>query len=173
EPAADGGWPESLAGRPGGQPWTRFPGRPGGEPHPLELPWTERGLVICGDGDYDPAPLTQLAAVAGWPVLAEPSSGARYGANALAAYPYLLGAPEFAAAHRPDVIVSAGRPGLSRGQLALLRGGSGSPPGRHVVLAQGAGRWNDPARTATDVAAAVRLTGVPAGHGTGGSAPGD
>ena len=30
---------------------------------------------------------------------------------------------------------------------------------RQVVLAQGPGRWADPARTATDVAAAVRLTG--------------
>ena len=170
--ADSGSWPDSLAGRPGGQPWTRLAaGRPGGGAPALELPWAERGLVVCGDGDYDPAPLTELAAAAGWPVLAEPSSGARYGPNALAAYPYLLGAPGFMAAHRPDVIVSAGRPGLSRGQLALLRGGAGPPPSRHVVLAQGAGRWADSARTATDVAAAVTLTGVPAGLTAAGDAP--
>ena len=71
-------WPESLDGRPGGQPWTRFPdqARRGDE---LELPWTERGVVVCGDGDYDAPALVELAEQAGWPVLAEPSSGARRG----------------------------------------------------------------------------------------------
>ncbi|HXP21379.1 MAG TPA: thiamine pyrophosphate-binding protein [Streptosporangiaceae bacterium] len=146
------GWPDELAGRPGGSPWTRFGTS-------AELAWTERGLIVCGDGDYDPGPLLELAAEAGWPVLAEPSSGARSGPNALPAYQYLLAAPGFVAAHRPDVIVSAGRPGLSRGQLALLRAGRAA---RHLVIAQGPGRWADPARTATDVVAAVRLA-APAG----------
>ena len=67
----------------------------------LELPWTERGVVVCGDGDYDATALTELAERAGWPVLAEPSSGARRGPNALSAYQYLLATPEFMAAHRP------------------------------------------------------------------------
>jgi 2-succinyl-5-enolpyruvyl-6-hydroxy-3-cyclohexene-1-carboxylate synthase len=151
-------WPEPLGGRPDDAPWTRAAlAGPGGEP--LRLDWAERGVVVCGDGDYDAGPLLELAGAAGWPVLAEPSSGARRGPNALSAYGYLLGAPGFAAGHRPDLIVSAGRPGLSRPQLALLRGGPGAPPARHVVLAAGPGRWSDPARTATDVAAAVRLSG--------------
>jgi 2-succinyl-5-enolpyruvyl-6-hydroxy-3-cyclohexene-1-carboxylate synthase len=158
-PAADRSWPDALAGRPGGAPWTRFGGT-------AELTWTERGLIVCGDGDYDAEPLLELAQAAGWPVLAEPSSNARRGPNALSAYQYLLAAPRFVAAHRPDVIVSAGRPGLSRGQLALLRAGGAA---RHLVIAQGSGRWSDPARTATDVVAAVRLTG-PGGTGTGGTA---
>jgi 2-succinyl-5-enolpyruvyl-6-hydroxy-3-cyclohexene-1-carboxylate synthase len=118
-------------------------------------------VVVCGDGDYDPAPLVELAEAAGWPVLAEPSSNARRGPNALSAYGYLLAAPAFTAAHRPDLIVSAGRPGLSRPQLAFLKGGPGPAPARHVVLAQGPGRWADPARSATEVAAAVRLTARP------------
>jgi 2-succinyl-5-enolpyruvyl-6-hydroxy-3-cyclohexene-1-carboxylate synthase len=151
------GWPESLDGRPGGQPWTRHPARaplasaaPGG----AELAWTERGVVVCGDGDYDPAPLLAIAEQAGWPVLAEPSSNARRGPNALTAYQYLLSSPGFMAAHAPDVIISAGRPGLSRPQSALLR----TPGARHVVIAQGPGRWADQARMATDVVAAVSLT---------------
>jgi 2-succinyl-5-enolpyruvyl-6-hydroxy-3-cyclohexene-1-carboxylate synthase len=166
--AADAPWPEPLDGRPGGAPWTAFAvGAPPGA-EPLALDWAERGVVVCGDGDYDPQPLLELAEAAGWPVLAEPSSNARRGPNALSAYGYLLGAPGFAGPHRPDVIVSAGRPGLSRGQLALLRGAPGAAPVRHVVLAQGPGRWADPARTASDVAAAITLR-RPAGQ-RGGSA---
>ena len=157
-PGGAAGWPEPLAGRPGGAPWTAIGAAPAGPA--LELPWTERGVVVCGDGCTDPAALLRLAEEAGWPVLAEPSSGARAGPGALAAYPFLLDSAEFVAAHRPDVIVSAGRPGLSRGQLAYLKTAapSGAPP-RHVVVAQGPGRWADPARTATDVAPAVRLAG--------------
>ncbi|HEY5989979.1 MAG TPA: thiamine pyrophosphate-dependent enzyme, partial [Streptosporangiaceae bacterium] len=125
----------------------------------LELPWAERGVIVCGDGCGDPAALIGVAEEAGWPLLAEPSSGARAGPHALGAYQYLLGSPAFVAAHRPDVIVSAGRPGLSRAQLAYLQRPAG-PASRHVVIAQGPGRWADPARTATDVAAAVRLVGA-------------
>jgi 2-succinyl-5-enolpyruvyl-6-hydroxy-3-cyclohexene-1-carboxylate synthase len=148
---------EALEGRAGGAPWVRFAATPSGPGAALELPWTERGLIVCGDGlsDETAGQLLALAAEAGWPVLAEPSSGARRGPDALSAYQYLLAAPGFLAAHRPDVIVTAGRPGLSRGQTALLRGVAGSV--RHVVIAAQPGRWDDPARTATDVAPAVRL----------------
>jgi 2-succinyl-5-enolpyruvyl-6-hydroxy-3-cyclohexene-1-carboxylate synthase len=199
DPAAspDSQWPESLDGRPGGAPWTRFGGTTGGggadggpaaDAAPgsvtdagrpgtgtsgrrtagvLELPWTERGVIVCGDGVADPRPLIELAQEAGWPLLAEPSSGARTGPAALSAYPYLLGSPQFLTAHRPDVVVSAGRPGLARGQLAFLRGtiaGWPAPPARHVVVEQAPGRWSDPARSATDVADGLRLAGSRAGE---------
>jgi 2-succinyl-5-enolpyruvyl-6-hydroxy-3-cyclohexene-1-carboxylate synthase len=157
---AAGGWPEPLDGRPDGGPWTRFPGPPVGGPA-LELPWTERGVVVCGDGCGDPAALLRLAEQAGWPVLAEPSSGARTGPMSLAAYSYLLDSPGFVAGHRPDVIVSAGRPGLSRAQLGYLKPASPGRPPRHVVIAQGPGHWADPVRSATDVVPAVRLAGEP------------
>ena len=158
----DADWPDSLAGRPDGAPWTRAAGSaPAAEP--LELPWAERGVVVCGDGDYDAAALVALAEQAGWPVLAEPSSGARHGRSALAGYQYLLASPEFMAAHRPDVIVAAGRPGLTRPQSALLSlARAAAPPVRHVAVASGPGLWADPQRAATDVAAAVRLAGAPA-----------
>jgi 2-succinyl-5-enolpyruvyl-6-hydroxy-3-cyclohexene-1-carboxylate synthase len=151
--------PDALAGRAGRAPWTRTFAAPADAGPALELDWTERGVVICGDGTTDPAAAVALAEAAGWPLLAEPSSGARHGTTALGAYQYLLDCPEFTAAHRPDVIVSAGRAGLTRGQLALLRGPAAG--GRHVVLAQGPGRWSDPARSATDVAGRVVLHGGP------------
>jgi 2-succinyl-5-enolpyruvyl-6-hydroxy-3-cyclohexene-1-carboxylate synthase len=186
EPTAPS-WPDSLAGRPDGAPWTRIGGGPAAAA-PLELPWAERGVVVCGDGDYDAAALVELAEQAGWPVLAEPSSGARRGPNALTGYQYLLASPEFMAAHRPTVIVSAGRPGLTRPQSRLLRLArdeaavgpesagaetAEASPVRHIVIAPRPGMWADPQRAATDVAAAVRLTGGPdrasAGESAGGS----
>ena len=128
--SAEPDWPDSLEGRPDGSPWTRFQGPGSGgyggadsppaiggitggvvPPGEIQLSWTERGVMICGDGDYDAVALVELAEQAGWPILAEPSSGARRGPNALPAYQYLLATPEFAAAHRPDVIVSAGLAG--------------------------------------------------------------
>jgi 2-succinyl-5-enolpyruvyl-6-hydroxy-3-cyclohexene-1-carboxylate synthase len=139
--------------RPGGAPWTAFTAA-------AELPPAERGIVVCGDGDYDPEPVLGLAAQAGWPVLAEPSSNARRGPCALSCYQYLLADARFMAAHQPELIVSAGRPGLSRSQLALLRTAravTDGAPVRHVVLAQGPGRWADPARSASEVTASVTL----------------
>jgi 2-succinyl-5-enolpyruvyl-6-hydroxy-3-cyclohexene-1-carboxylate synthase len=164
---ADADWPEPLAGRPDGAPWTRVSAAAMAA-EPLELPWSERGVIVCGDGDYDAAALVGLAERAGWPVLAEPSSGARRGPNALTGYQYLLASPEFMAAHRPEVIISAGRPGLTRPQSALMglarpvaSGALAAFPVRHVVIAPGPGMWADPQRAATDVAPAIRLTGAP------------
>jgi 2-succinyl-5-enolpyruvyl-6-hydroxy-3-cyclohexene-1-carboxylate synthase len=185
DPAGNGSWPEPLDGRPDGAPWTRWagasmgasadgPGLPGpsgqdgpGWAEPLDLPWTERGVILAGDGAADPRGLLRLAAAAGWPVLAEPSSGVRQGRLALAAYSYLLEHPGFLAANRPDLVVCAGRPGLSRGQTAFLRQAA-ADGARQVVLAQGPARWADPVRTATDVAPAVRLTGTPRRPALGG-----
>ena len=161
-------WSEPLTGRPGGASWTQFESGPGdSQPGPaLTLDWAERGVVVAGDGTADPAGLAALAAQAGWPLLAEPSSGARQGPVALSSYPYLLDSAAFSGAHVPDLIISAGRPGLSRGQLALLRAAGASS--RHVVLSQGPGRWSDPARTAAEVAARAVLRGAPRQAGPSG-----
>ena len=164
--AGAGSLPADLAGRPDGRPWTTGGGSWSPDAGPaLDLDWTQRGLVVCGAGTADPAGAAALAQQAGWPLLAEPSSGARCGPTALSSYQYLLDSATFLAGHRPDVIVSAGRPGLSRGQLALLR--VLAPGGRHVVLCDGPGRWSDPVRTATDLAGRVRLRGVPDQHDAG------
>ncbi len=136
----------------------------------VDLPGAARGVLICGDGTPDPDRLVAAAQQAGWPVLAEPASGARNGPGALAAYPYLLATPEFVAAHQPEVVVTAGRPGLSREVTAFVRQAAA-----HVVIAQGPGRWADAARTASLIIQAGGLaTGPPAGAegSTAGPAPG-
>jgi 2-succinyl-5-enolpyruvyl-6-hydroxy-3-cyclohexene-1-carboxylate synthase len=152
-----GPWPESLEGRDGGRAWIGRPG-PLTEPAPFTLPDVERGVIVCGDGDYDPVPFLALAELTGWPLLAEPTSNARR-AGALSTYRQLLASPRLAAQGAPELVVSVGRPNLSRQILAYLRRAE-----RHVVVGAGAlgdpsagalDSFSDPVRTATDVVAAV------------------
>jgi 2-succinyl-5-enolpyruvyl-6-hydroxy-3-cyclohexene-1-carboxylate synthase len=117
--------------------------------------WTqdEPTVVVAGDGAG--AAAGQIAEANGWPLLAEPSSGARGGPNAVPAYRLVLA--RLGAEVRRVVVL--GRPTLSRPVLSLLarrdvrtlavvHRGSASPD---------AGRW------ATGV-----LTEVPAWLRTGG-----
>lgn len=148
-PDGDEAWPESLAGRPSGGPWTAVQQPVVASGLAVDLPDARRGVLVAGDGRYDPAPYVAAAETAGWPVLAEPSSNARYGPHAVCAYHHLLAVPDFAAAHRPDLIVTVGKHGLSRPLLAFVRD---APD--HVVLdvagTAGPG-WPDPARSARRV----------------------
>lgn len=157
EPADSPAWTAPIDGRPDGRPWIGRPG-PFAEPAPFELPAVERGVIVCGDGDYDPVPFLALSELTGWPLLAEPTSNARR-AGAVSTYRQLLAAPGFAAEHTPELVVSVGRPNLSRQTLAYLRRAE-----RHVVVTAGAvgdpaaslaNAFSDPARTATDVVPAV------------------
>lgn len=140
-------WPESLDGRDDSTPWITLPHQSGNSA-PLELPPVERGVIICGDGDYDPVEYLALAARTGWPLLAEPTSNARR-ADAISTYRHLLASPEFTARHTPELVVTVGRPGLSRQVLSYLRGAH-----RHIVVSTPAS-FADPVRTATDVVPAV------------------
>ncbi|HWJ66295.1 MAG TPA: 2-succinyl-5-enolpyruvyl-6-hydroxy-3-cyclohexene-1-carboxylic-acid synthase [Nocardioides sp.] len=74
-----------------------------------------RTVVVAGD-DAGPR-ARQLAESAGWPLLAEPSSGARTGEHALRTYRLLLGTDLGA---RIERVVVFGRPTLSRPVTRLL-----------------------------------------------------
>ncbi|MBW3656812.1 MAG: 2-succinyl-5-enolpyruvyl-6-hydroxy-3-cyclohexene-1-carboxylic-acid synthase, partial [Gemmatimonadetes bacterium] len=123
--AADG--PDgSRNSRAGGEAWTTT-GEFRPAPAAADLAWlseriqaTERGLLVVGDTDTDPRPLRALAAAAGWPLLAEPQSGARGGAHAISVYDHILRDAPFAAVHDPDLVVIVGRLGLSKALLARL-----------------------------------------------------
>ena len=122
-----------------------------------------RGLVAIGQTPTDVGWVLALAERLGWPVLAEPVSSARRGEMAISTYAALLAAPEFAQAHRPDVVLRIGRLGLARSLLSLL--GSDVPQ----VLVDPAGAWLDPGRALSHVVtadpssacAAVLDAGVP------------
>lgn len=116
-------------------------------------------VVVAGDGAGDRA--RTLAETAGWPLLAEPSSGARSGAHALAAYRMLLDRPELGGRIRSVVLL--GRPTLSRPVSALL---ARTDVDLTVIAPTGAD-WPDAGRAADRVLADVprtwlRATGDPA-----------
>ncbi|WP_329079710.1 MULTISPECIES: 2-succinyl-5-enolpyruvyl-6-hydroxy-3-cyclohexene-1-carboxylic-acid synthase [unclassified Streptosporangium] len=148
-PDGDPSWCESLEGDAGG-PWVRA--RVASPPVALHLPPTRRGVLVVGDGATNTRRYVAAAGMAGWPVLSEPNGGARYGDHAMSAYHFLLGTPEFADRHRPDVVVTLGRPGLSRPLLNWLRHAD-----EHIVVAADMTRWPDPTRSATQVAQVVEI----------------
>ncbi|GGS76758.1 2-succinyl-5-enolpyruvyl-6-hydroxy-3-cyclohexene-1-carboxylate synthase [Planobispora rosea] len=148
-PDGDASWCEPLDGGPGG-PWVRARVAPPAVA--LHLPPTRRGVLVVGDGAPNVRRYVAAAGMAGWPVLSEPHGGARYGDHAMSAYHFLLGTPEFADAHRPEVVVTLGRPGLSKPLLAWL-----GHAAEHIVVTPDLTRWPDPTRSATQVAQAVEI----------------
>ncbi|MBG0832057.1 2-succinyl-5-enolpyruvyl-6-hydroxy-3-cyclohexene-1-carboxylic-acid synthase [Planomonospora sp. ID67723] len=148
-PDGDDSWCEPLDGGTTG-PWIRARVAPPAVA--LHLPPTRRGVLVVGDGAPNVRRYVAAAGMAGWPILSEPNGGARYGDHAMSSYHFLLGTPEFADAHRPEVVVTLGRPGLSRPLLSWLK-----HAGEHIVVASDLTRWPDPTRSATQVAQAVEI----------------
>ena len=113
-PDAADGWSAALTGRSHGRPWNEA-----GEPAVLtreELSGDRRTVVVAGDDAGPPARI--LAERGGWPLLAEPTSGSRTGANAIRTYRLLLGDPDLAGAI--ERVVLCGHPTLSRPVNRLL-----------------------------------------------------
>jgi 2-succinyl-5-enolpyruvyl-6-hydroxy-3-cyclohexene-1-carboxylate synthase len=148
-PDGDDGWCEPLDGDATGA-WTRVRAATPGSV--LHVPPTRRGVLVVGDGAANVKRYVAAASMAGWPVLAEPNGNARYGDHALSSHHFLLGTPEFMERHRPEVVVTLGKPGLSRPLLSLLRRAE-----EHIVVAPDLTRWPDPVRSATQVAQDVEI----------------
>ncbi|PJI94996.1 2-succinyl-5-enolpyruvyl-6-hydroxy-3-cyclohexene-1-carboxylic-acid synthase [Luteimicrobium subarcticum] len=102
-------------------------------------------VVVAGDGAGPAA--RALAEARGWPLLAEPSSGAASGPARVVAHPLVLGG----LGDRVRRVVVLGRPTLSRPVQRLLAGGLAPHDVEVVVVAPGAGPWPDAARHAAVV----------------------
>jgi 2-succinyl-5-enolpyruvyl-6-hydroxy-3-cyclohexene-1-carboxylate synthase len=124
--------PADGSSRPHGQPYvSRPPARlatPEGMQMLGELVGTSRrGVVVAGRHERLSAlgeAAAAFCAAAGWPLLADPLSGARRGEAAVAHYDALLRDETFAANARPDVVLRVGDLPISkplRGWLAELR----------------------------------------------------
>ena len=145
-PAAD--W----AGRPDGSPWTRVvPTRPaaagvGPEAMAERIRTTPRGVIVCGQtSEAAAAEVVALAQAAGWPVLAEPTSGVRCGAHdrsrVVAHYDPILRAPAWAKAQRPDLALRIGDMPTSKALRAWVA------DAQQVVI-DPQRSWNEPTRRA-------------------------
>ncbi|UZN02317.1 2-succinyl-5-enolpyruvyl-6-hydroxy-3-cyclohexene-1-carboxylic-acid synthase [Cellulomonas sp. S1-8] len=100
-------------------------------------------VVVAGDGAGPGA--ARLAEANGWPLLAEPSSGARQGPSAVAAYRLLLADDRLGG--RVGRVVVLGRPTLTRPVQQLLA----RPDVEVLVVAPRGTDWPDAARNASQV----------------------
>jgi 2-succinyl-5-enolpyruvyl-6-hydroxy-3-cyclohexene-1-carboxylate synthase len=149
--------PEELvhadwAGRADGRPWVEAREHSSaphaGDVHALaeRVAASPRGAVVCGATAEDVTdPVARLAAAAGWPVLAEPTSGVRCGphdrTHAVAHYDVLLRSPEFAAAHAAGLVIRVGDTPTSKPLRAWLAAAS-------QVVIDPHGAWHEPTRSA-------------------------
>lgn len=108
-------------------------------------PLPARGAVVVGDV---PSPewagrAMALAEACGWPVLSEPSGNATVSRNAIDHFALLLGCDEFLRDHRPDLVITVGRFGISRPTLAFVKSAR-----RHLAVATGGRDRPDPLHSA-------------------------
>jgi len=112
-----------------------------------------RGVIVAGPSsvpDRLGEAVVRLGAATGYPVLADPLSGARFrpdhGADVIAAYDAFLGDAVVEEALRPGLVLQVGGAPTS---MRLQRFLGGTRADRHVIVDAGA-RWKDHALLATD-----------------------
>lgn len=150
--------PKAWAGREGGLPFVQVPGH---DLAPREeaveelvdlLAASPRGLIVAGPVPdphaVGPAALA-LSAATGFPILADPLSGARFapahGAQVVGGYDLLLRSPRARRTLAPDLVIRVGQSPTSAALLTFLREHGGVP---QVILDQGY-RWKDHLATAS------------------------
>jgi 2-succinyl-5-enolpyruvyl-6-hydroxy-3-cyclohexene-1-carboxylate synthase len=118
-----------------------------------------QGLILCGTADPPPGyagAIARLAAATGYPVLAEPASGVRYGphdrSQVITGYDAFLRDPSWCSATVPGLVLRFGA-SLTWKQVAAYLA---RHPAAYQVLVDPDGTWDDPTRLA-----AVRLPAEP------------
>jgi len=148
--------PADETGRPESQPYVCRPPLAAAGPHLGPRAGAERlrelvaearrGVLVAGRDERHETRLGQAAAAfcesAGWPLLADPLSGARRGAAAVAHYDALLRDEPFATSHRPELVLRVGDLPVSKPLRGWLAGLNGDVP---QVALDPEGAWQDPA----------------------------
>jgi 2-succinyl-5-enolpyruvyl-6-hydroxy-3-cyclohexene-1-carboxylate synthase len=146
--------PPDRMGRPNGVPYVHRTPVPGAEPAAASalaafVTDSRRGILVAGRHERG-TPLghaaAAFAAAAGWPLLADPLSGARRGEAAIAHYDALLREPDFLAALTPDLVLRVGDLPVSKPLRSWLADLSDV---RQVALDPEAA-WQDPAAVLSD-----------------------
>jgi len=151
--------PRAALGRDGAEPYVRVrPRRVGVREEDLgkaleALGGSSRGIIVAGPssraGELGPA-VSSLAAATGYPILADPLSGARFGpghgAQVVGGYDLFLRSPEARRALEPDLILRVGGSPTSSAVLEYLAEHGGV---RQMVVDDGH-RWKDHLAVAHD-----------------------
>ena len=141
------------SGREGGAPWHQVlepPPSPARDWEALDevLSSARRPLILAGGGAGDPGALREGAAVAGWPVLADPRSGLRRleggDAAVVAAGDALFRVGGLVERLRPDLVLRLGAPPASKVIATVLS--ELAREGSREVLVDPYGEWRDPGR---------------------------
>jgi 2-succinyl-5-enolpyruvyl-6-hydroxy-3-cyclohexene-1-carboxylate synthase len=139
-------------GRPDGRPWTELREH-ASAPHSDDvhavaerIAAEPRGLIVCGPTAEPVADAAaRLAAEAGWPILAEPTSGMRCGdhdrSHVIAHYDVLLRLPDFADRNAPRLVLRVGDMPTSKPLRAFVAKTS-------QIIVDPHGAWHEPTRTA-------------------------
>jgi 2-succinyl-5-enolpyruvyl-6-hydroxy-3-cyclohexene-1-carboxylate synthase len=146
--------PPDDTARPNGLPYVHRRAAPGGSSAAAAslgalVSGARRGVLVAGRHERA-TPLGEaaaaFAAAAGWPLLADPLSGARRGDGAIAHYDALLRDETFLAGASPDLVLRVGDLPVSKPLRTWLAGLAGA---RQVAL-DPEGAWQDPASVLCD-----------------------
>jgi 2-succinyl-5-enolpyruvyl-6-hydroxy-3-cyclohexene-1-carboxylate synthase len=163
---------DDPTGRPLGAPYVRRSALAAPQPAPSDVralreivAGGQRGVIVAGrdervgrgDGPSLGATAATYAAELGWPLLADPMSGGRRGAAAIAHYDALLRDEAFATSVAPDLVLRIGDLPVSKS----LRGWLGGLTDVRQLALDPEGAWQDPDSAlsdslALDPAAALR-----------------
>jgi 2-succinyl-5-enolpyruvyl-6-hydroxy-3-cyclohexene-1-carboxylate synthase len=148
--------PDPLPGRGGGRPWLlrSTPGEDApaaGRALAIVARDAHRPLVVAGRAEPGLAAIAPACERLGWPLLADPLSGARRGGAALAHYDLLLRSASFTAARRPDLVIRCGDLPTSKPLRAWL---DGLPADVTQLAFDPQGSWHDPGASLHAVLAA-------------------
>src|SRR3954454_6147136 len=150
--------PTVWGGRPDGRPWTEVhehaQANHSDDVHAVAAAIADepRGAIVCGPCHEDVAEAaSRLAHAAGWPLLAEPTSGVRCGDHdrtaVIAHYDVLLRIEDFTERNAPGLVLRVGDMPTSKPLRSWVRGA------RQVVIDPHAA-WHEPTRTAELILAA-------------------
>ena len=158
--------PPDTSGRPDGRPFVRR-SEPAADPHEAAEQLAERAsgarrpVLVAGryerHSGLGPA-AAALAEAAGWPLLADPLSGARRGAAAIAHYDALLRQAELRDTRRPDLVFRVGDLPTSKPLRNWLAALDGVP--QVAIGADAAGQ--DPSAALSDAIAAEPVAALDA-----------
>jgi 2-succinyl-5-enolpyruvyl-6-hydroxy-3-cyclohexene-1-carboxylate synthase len=145
-----------AGGRSGGRPWLlrSTPGEDAGAAGralAVVARDAHHPLVVAGRAEPGLEAIAAACARLGWPLLADPLSGARRGGAAVAHYDLLLRSPSFAAAQRPDLVIRCGDLPTSKPLRAWL---DGLDAGVTQLGFDPQGSWHDPSGSLQVVLAA-------------------